>query len=163
MISIISAIAKNNCIGKENKLLWDLPEDMKHFRTITSLHPVIMGRKTFESIGRPLPNRRNIIITRDKKYLHHGVDVVHSLEEAFSLFKDSLQNEEVFIIGGAEIYKQSLGIADKLYITKVEKDFEGDAFFPEIKPEIWQEIAREEHEASEKNPIAFTFLEYIKK
>ena len=117
MISIIAAIGKNNELGKGNTLLWHMPADMKYFRDTTRGHAVIMGRKTFESLKEPLPNRKNIIITRDKNYLRHGVDVVHSLEEAINLSKNN--GEEVFIIGGAEIYKQAILIADKLYINHV--------------------------------------------
>jgi dihydrofolate reductase len=158
MISIISAIGKNNELGKKNELLWKFPADMKHFKEITSGHPVIMGRKTFESIGRPLPNRRNIVITRDKNYLRHGVDVVYSLEEALKLFET---NEEVFIIGGAEIYKQAMEFADKLYITNIEaEDKNADAFFPEIIPIVFGEISREEHLPDEKNPLSYSFVEY---
>lgn len=160
-LSIIVAIAENNAIGKENKLLWSMPEDMKHFREITSGHPVIMGRKTFESIGRLLPNRRNVIITREQNYKIENAEIKHSLEEAFDLFKD--KNDEVFIIGGAEIYKQALPYADKLYITKIEQNFEGDAFFPEIDEKIWQETSREEHEPNEKNLYKYTFLVYTKR
>src|SRR3990167_9676374 len=117
MISLIAAIGKNNELGKGNTLLWHMPADMKFFREKTKGHPVIMGRKTFESLSGPLPNRKNIVITRDKTYLRHGVDVVHSLDEATNLFK---KDEEIFVIGGAEIYKQAMNIADRLYITHVD-------------------------------------------
>ena len=127
MISIIVAIGKNNEIGKKNGLLWRSPADMKHFRKITMLHPVIMGRKTFESIGKPLLNRKNIVITRDANYKKEGVEIVHSLSGALDLFPD--KNEEIFVIGGEEIYKQVLPITDKLYITYVNGEFpEADAF-----------------------------------
>ncbi|HEY4513674.1 MAG TPA: dihydrofolate reductase [Candidatus Paceibacterota bacterium] len=159
MISLIAAIGKNNELGKGNTLLWSLPSDMKHFIKITTLHPVIMGRKTFESIGRPLPKRRNIVITRDVSYKKEGVEVVHTLAQALDLFPD--QNEEVFIIGGAEIYKQTMPIADKLYITHVgAEDKDADAFFPEIIPIVWNEISHEEHEADQANPIPYTFSVY---
>ena len=133
MISIISAIAKNNEIGQKNTLLWNLPADMKHFREITSGHTIIMGQKTFESIGRPLPNRRNIILTLDKNYLRHGVDVVYSLEELENLLKEERKDEEIFIIGGGMIYKLFIEKAEKLYITHVDAEFpDADTFFPKI-------------------------------
>jgi dihydrofolate reductase len=161
MISLIAAIGKNNELGKGNDLLWKLPIDQKFFRETTSGHPVIMGRKTFESLGRPLPNRRNVIITRDKKYKKAGVEITHSLEEALNLFKDS--KDEVFIIGGAEIYKQSMDIADRLYITHIQaEDKDADAFFPEIIPIVWNEISHIEHKADEKNIYPFTFSIYEK-
>jgi|SRR5665811_2315820 len=158
MISIITAIGKNNELGKGNTLLWYMPADMKYFRETTKGHPIIMGRKTFESIGNPLPNRKNIVITRNKNYLRHGVDVVHSLEEAISLFDDT---KEVFVIGGAEIYKQAMPLADRLYITHIDaKDKEADAFFPEIIPIVWNETSHQEHSKDEKNPHNYTFSIY---
>ena len=170
MISIISAIGKNNEIGRNNWLLWDLPADMKHFRETTKGKTVIMGQKTFESLGRsptgepmgkPLPNRRNIIITRDVKYKVPGAEVAHSLAGALDLFPD--QNEEIFIIGGGELYKQTMPIADKLYITRIEaEDKESDVFFPEIIPIVWNEISSEEHKRNEKNLFNYSFLVYEK-
>jgi dihydrofolate reductase len=160
MISLIAAIGKNNELGKGNTLLWQMPADMKHFIKMTSGHPVIMGRKTFESIGKPLPKRRNIVITRDLNYKKEGIEITHSLDEAFKLFK---KEEEIFIIGGAEIYKQTIGIADKLFITHIEaEDKEADSFFPEIIPIVWNEISHEEHKKDEKNPFNYTFSVYEK-
>ena len=159
MISLIAAIGKNNELGKGNDLLWKLPADQKHFREITTLHTVVMGRKTFESIGRPLPNRRNIVISRDVKYKKEGVEIVHSLSEALDLFPN--KNEEVFIIGGAQIYKEVMPIADKLYITHIQaEDRNADVFFPEIIPVVWNEISHEKHDPDEKNLIAYTFSVY---
>jgi len=161
MISIIAAIGKNNELGKNNTLLWHIPADMKHFREITYGHPVIMGRKTFESIGKSLPNRKNIVITRDVKYKKDGAEVVHSLAEALDLFPDT--NEEIFIIGGAEIYKQAMVVADRLYITHIEaKDSEADSFFPEIIPVVWNEVKHEEHKGGKENPFNYTFSIYKK-
>ncbi len=161
MISIIAAIGKNNELGKENKLLWSLPADMKHFREITSGHTVIMGRKTFESIGKPLPNRKNIVITRDENYKKEGIEVVHSLEDAISIARQGLA--EIFVIGGAEIYKQALPVADKLYITHVDAENKNaDTFFPEIIPILWNEISHEEHKKDDKNPHDYTFSVYKK-
>ncbi len=159
ILSFIAAIGKNNELGKGNDLVWRFPEDQKFFRETTSGHPIIMGRKTFESIGRPLPDRRNIVITRDKTYLRHGVDIAHSLDEALNLVKDT--ENEVFIIGGAEIFKQSMSMADKLYITHVEaEDKSADIFFPNINESEWQEVSREEHEMDEKNPYKYAFVIY---
>jgi len=159
-ISIIAAIGKNNEIGKENKLLWHLPADLKHFKEITSGHPVIMGRKTFESIGKALPNRRNIIITHDTTYKADGIEVAHSINEACGLCKNE---NETFIIGGAEIYKDAISFADKLYITEVDgQDKDADAFFPEIIPIVFGEEKREAHIADEKNPLNYSFVEYKK-
>ncbi len=162
MISLIAAIGKNNELGKNNTLVWSMPTDLKYFREKTSGHPVIMGRKTFESIGHPMPNRQNIIITRDKSYLRHGVDVVHSLEEALNLARVPLdKNEEIFIIGGQEIFKKAMPIADRLYITHIDaEDKDANVFFPEIIPVVWNEISREEHKKDEENPFDYTFSVY---
>lgn len=159
MISLIAAIGKNNELGKGNDLVFKLPADMKYFRDTTKGHTVIMGRKTFESIGKALPNRKNIVITRDKTYLRHGVDVVYSLEEALKSAKD--ENKEVFIIGGAEIYKQAMHLADKLYITHIDaKDKNADVFFPEIIPIVWNETSHQEHKKDSENPFDYTFSVY---
>ncbi len=168
-ISIIAVIGENNELGKNNKLLWRLKTDLKHFQETTSGHPIIMGRKTFESLGKALPNRRNIVITRDKNYLRDNVDIVHSIEEAFQLLRTSPQpspykgegEDEVFVIGGAEIYKQAFPFADKLYITHVEAtDKDADAFFPEIIPIVFGETNRERYDADEKNEKPYSFVEY---
>lgn len=163
MISIIVAIGKNNEIGKANALLWNLPADLKHFKEITSGHPVIMGQKTFESIGFPLPNRRNIVLTKDKSLKIEGVEIIYSPEEIFDLFPPESE-EEVFIIGGGQIYKIFIEKADKLYITHVDAEFpEADTFFPVINENIWQKISEEKHPADEKNKYPYSFVEYIKK
>jgi dihydrofolate reductase len=159
MISLIAAIGRNNELGKGNTLLWKMPADMEHFKRLTSLHAVIMGRKTFESIGNPLPNRRNVIITRDANYKQTGAEVVHSVSAALDLFPD--KSEEIFVIGGAEIYKQFMSIADRLYITHIDaEDGSADSFFPEIIPVVWNEISHEEHKRDEKNPLNYTFSVY---
>jgi len=161
MISIISAIGKNNEIGKKNGLLWDLPLDMKHFRETTSGHPIIMGQKTFESIGRPLPNRRNIVITLDKNYSHVGIEIVHSPEGLNVLLDKNIEN---FIIGGGQIYKLFIDKADKLYITHVNAEFpDADAFFPTIDMHIWEKTKSEKYEKDELNKYNLEFAEYIKK
>ncbi len=155
MISIIVAIAQNGVIGDNNSLLWHIREDMVHFRTLTSSHPVIMGRKTYESIGKPLPKRTNVVITRDTRLQIEGCTVVHSLEQATSLFDAS---EEIFIIGGAQIYAQALPIADRIYLTVVKHDYSGDSSFPEIDYTQWQEVEREEFESGEEFEHPFTFI-----
>lgn len=127
MISIIAALGKNRVIGKDNELLWPIPDDLKRFKEITTGHPVIMGSKTYESIGKPLPNRTNIVITRDKNYKAPGTFIAHSLEEAF----EKAGGGEIFVIGGAQIYSLALPHADKLYLTLIEDEKEGDAFFPD--------------------------------
>ena len=164
MISLIAAIGKNNEIGRKNELLWNLPADMKHFRETTSGHTVVMGQKTFESLGRPLPNRRNIVLTRDNSFNKEGVEIAHSLEEFDSLFRKTLKpEEEVFIIGGGQIYKLFMEKADKLYITHVDGEFlDADTYFPEIDKNKWRETSREEHKADEKNPLNYIFSVYEK-
>lgn len=167
ILSLIAAVAKNGVIGGSNTLLWDLPEDMKHFRDTTRGHTVIMGRKTFESIGKPLPNRRNIVITRDVNYLSEGIEVVSSLEEALRLaslehgreFEENQEDVEAFVIGGGEIYKQAIEKANKLYITEIHQDFDGDTLFPIIDKAIWEESSREDHI---ENAIPYSFVEYKK-
>ena len=170
ILSLISAVAKNGVIGGGNTLLWSLPADMKHFRDTTSRHTVIMGRKTYESIGKPLPNRKNIVITRDANYMREGVDVVNSLDEAIRLvtlehgkeFEENQDEVEAFVIGGGEIYKQAIDRAQKLYITEVHQDFDGDTRFPEIDNSIWREVHRADYEPDEKNSIPYSFVEYKK-
>jgi dihydrofolate reductase len=158
-ISIIAALDENNVIGKDNKLIWHLPADLKHFKELTTGHHLIMGRKTWESIGsKPLPNRTCIVITRDKNYKAEGGILAYSLEEALSLVKN---DEEVFIAGGAEIYKQAMGLAHKLYITRVHHSFNGDAFFPVIGKE-WFEAINNDFEKDEKNKYDFSLCEYEK-
>lgn len=162
MISLIAAIGKNNELGKKNALLWNMPTDTKYFRDTTKGHTVIMGQKTFESMGgKPLPNRRNIVVTRNKEFKHEGVEVSHSLEETMESFKNT--SEEVFVIGGGEVYKQTIAGANRLYITHVDGEFpDADAYFPEIIPVVWNETKHEEHGTDDKNPYAYTFSVYEK-
>lgn len=174
-ISIIVGIGKNNEIGKNNSLLWHMPNDLKHFKEITSGKTIIMGRKTFESIGRPLPNRRNIIITRDANYSKNlpleqkeQIEITHSLEQALEKANLGAQlpseTNEVFIIGGAEIYKQAISLADKLYITEIHNsDKDADVFFPIIDKNIWQETKRDSFIKDEKNKFDYSFVEYERK
>jgi dihydrofolate reductase len=152
--SIIVAIAKNNAIGKDNKLLWYLPNDLKHFKDVTTGHTVIMGRKTYESVGKPLPKRRNIVVTRQAISIE-GCEVVPSIEAALALCADE---EEVFIVGGAEIYRQSVPLTDRIYLTKVDQDFDGDTFFPELNAAEWKETERENFEPDDKNKLKYSFI-----
>ena len=161
MISLISAIGRNNELGKGNDLLWKLPADMEHFKKITSLHTVLMGRKTFESIGHPLPNRRNIVITRDVNYRKEGIEIAHSLSEALDMVGNN--QEEIFIIGGGDLYTQTMPIADKLYITHIDaEDKDANTFFPEIIPVVLNEISHQEHKKDSKNPFNYPFSVYDK-
>lgn len=156
MISIIVAKAQNNVIGSKNDLPWYLPADLKHFREITTGHTVVMGRTTFESIvatlHKPLPNRKNVVITRDQTFSYPDVDAIHDIESIHDL-------GDVFIIGGAEIYKQTIDMADTLYVTDVHADINGDAYFPTIDSS-WQEISRDPHQADDKNQYDYDFVIY---
>lgn len=154
IVSIVVAIAQNNAIGKNNQLLWHLPKDLKHFKDITSGHTVIMGRKTYESVGKPLPNRRNIIITR-QNIVVEGCEVVNSIEDALKLCTGET---EVFIVGGAEIYKQAMALTDRIYLTIVHQEFDADTYFPEIKETIWKETERQDHESDEKHLFPYSFI-----
>lgn len=160
MITIIAAIAKNNALGKNNQLIWHLPADLKRFKQVTLNHHIIMGRKTFESLGKPLPNRTSIIITRNKNYKAEGCIVVNSLTDAL---KVAAVDENPYILGGAEIYKQAIEIADKLDITFVHHNFEADAFFPKIDTTIWKETSRQDFKADEKNKYDYSFVSFEKK
>ena len=158
-ISLIAAMGKNKVIGNNNRLIWNVPEDMKHFRELTKNKPVIMGRKTFESIGKPLPQRTNIVITRDKNYKKNGCIVVHSVKESLDAAKGA---NEIMVIGGAQIYKEFLPIADKIYLTIIDEDFDGDAHFPEFSKSEWKETKREELK-NDKYKFDFVDFERIKK
>lgn len=158
MISLIAAVAKNRAIGKDGQLLWHLPEDMRYFRETTRGKPVIMGRKTWESLPdsfRPLPGRKNIVISRNPSYDAAGGTLVGSLEEAL---RQTEENEEVFVIGGADIYRQALPLAHRLYLTEVAQDFDADAFFPEYRGSEWKEVSRSEQKS--KSDIDFAFAVY---
>jgi dihydrofolate reductase len=156
MTAIIVAVAQNNVIGDKNTLLWHISEDLKHFKTVTTGHPVVMGRKTFESLGRPLPNRRNIVITRQQIAIE-GVEIAHSIEEALQLFRP---DEQVFIIGGAQIYEQALPLCDTFYLTRVLHDYQGDTHFPAWDEEQWRLTWQELHECGKDYPHPFTFERY---
>lgn len=156
IVSAIAAAAKNRVIGDDGQIPWYLPADLKYFKRKTLNHHVIMGRKTYLSLGKPLPNRTNIILTRDPFFVASNCLIAHSIEEALSLAYDNGE-EEAFIAGGAEIYKQSLPFWDRLYLTEVEIEPEGDAYFPEIDHDNWKLISSDHHEPDPKNKIPFTF------
>ena len=161
MLTIIAAVSENNALGKDNQLLWHLPEDFKRFKTLTSGHYIIMGRKTFESFPKPLPNRTHIIITRQNDYqAPEGCIVVSSLEKAMELCP---ANEEAFVIGGGEIYQQALDIVDKIDVTRVHTTIDADTFFPEIDTNIWKLVFEEFHPKDEKHAFDFTFLTYVRR
>ncbi len=156
MIALVVARAENRVIGKNNQLIWRLPADLKFFKNLTTGHPIIMGRKTFESIGKPLPNRTNIIITRQEDFEAEGCLVAHSLAEGLMMAQQ--MDSDIFVIGGAEIYKQAMFLADTIYLTEVHQTFDGDTFFPEIDTVLWQESSREEFKADEKNAYDYAFV-----
>jgi dihydrofolate reductase len=161
MLTIIAAVSENNALGKDNQLLWHLPEDFKRFKTLTSGHYIIMGRKTFESFPKPLPNRTHIIITRQLDYTaSEGCIVVPSFEKAIELCP---KNEEAFVIGGGEIYQQSLELVNKIDITRVHTSLEADTFFPAIDTTKWKLVFEEFHPKDEKHDYDFTFLTYVKR
>jgi dihydrofolate reductase len=161
-ISVIVAMANNGTIGKDNQLLWKLSDDLKLFKKRTSGHAVIMGRKTFESIGKPLPNRINIVISRSKTYHAEGCFIANNLEKALEIAKEQSNEEEVFVIGGEQIYKLAEKIANKLYLTKVNASLEGDAFFDMNSYLKWQIIAEQDYLKSEKNEFDFKVIEMVK-
>ncbi len=162
MLSIIVAISKNNVIGKDNKLIWHLPEDLKRFKKLTTGHTIIMGRKTFESLGRVLPNRKHIVITNNANIQieDENVELIHDIK---MLNKYINSEEENFIIGGATIYKLLMPYAKKMYITRINEEFEGDVYFPELDKKVWKEIEREKGIRNEKNPFNYEYVTYIRK
>jgi dihydrofolate reductase len=160
MLTIIAAAAENDALGKDNDLVWHLPNDFKRFKKLTTAHHIIMGRKTFESFPEPLPNRIHVVITRNKNYKKFGAVVVHSLREALELAKN---DDQPYIIGGGEIYKQSLEYADKIELTRVHAEVTADTFFPNIDEYKWELINEEHHPKDEKHEYAFTYLTYIRK
>ncbi|GAA5179854.1 dihydrofolate reductase [Niveibacterium umoris] len=158
-LALIAAVAQNGTIGRDNALPWRLRDDLKRFKALTLGHPVVMGRKTWESLGRPLPGRRNIVVTRQPGLVLEGAEVVHSLDEALAGCNDA---DTVFVIGGAQLYREALGRADALYLTEVGADVEGDAHFPPIGDAGFREVARESHAAGEGNEHPFSFVDYIR-
>lgn len=162
MLSLIVAMDKNNVIGKENGMPWHLPNDLKHFKETTLGHTMIMGRKTFDSIGRVLPGRKTVVLTRSEQTFPAEVEVIHSLEEIHTLQKAN-ESEELFVIGGGELFKEMLPHADKLYVTVIDEAFEGDVYFPEIDPTIWEEVSKEKGLKDEKNIYDYYFIKYNRK
>ncbi|MDM5284956.1 dihydrofolate reductase [Peribacillus frigoritolerans] len=161
MISLIVAMDQNRVIGKNNKLPWHLPADLQYFKKVTMGHPIVMGRKTFESIGRVLPGRENVIVTRNQEFKAEGCVVLHDIAQ-IKMFADN-HEEEVFVIGGAEIFKEILPFTDRLYITEIHEIFEGDTFFPEIDENEWDEISSNPGSIDEKNRFAHDFIILQKK
>ena len=155
MLSIIVAASENNVIGKDNQLLWHLPDDLRHFKRTTRGHHVIAGRKTFESQGKPLPERTNIIITRNPEYKAEGCLMVDSLDKALDLARG---DDEPFIIGGEQIYRLALPRVDRIYLTRVHAELEGDTFFPDLDMDQWKEVSRTYHEKDERHDHPFTIL-----
>lgn len=162
---IVVACARNRVIGVDNRLPWHLPGDLAHFKRVTLGKPVIMGRKTFESIGRPLPGRSNLVVTRNPQWQAAGVRVCHSLDEAIALGRECAKRDgvaEMALIGGAELYAQALNKTQKIYLTEVDCEPEGDAVFPELNPDDWLEVRRQVHPADDCNEIGFKTVELVK-
>ena len=155
-LSLIAAIARNRTIGLNNTLPWHLPEDLRHFRALTTGHHIIMGRKTYESLGRLLPERSTVIVTHNTEYAIDGAVVAHTLEQALEA---SAGDDEAFIIGGARLYQDGLKLAQKMYITEIDSDFAGDVFFPEFDLAEWQEIRREPQVSAQGLPFAYVIYE----
>jgi dihydrofolate reductase len=159
-ISLIVAMAKNRTIGINNTLPWRCPEDLKHFKALTMGHHMIMGRKTFDSIGKALPGRTTVIVTRNNNLSIDGCVIAHSLQEAMNACTG---DEEIFIVGGAELYRLSLDLVDKLYVTEIQQDVQGDAHFPEFDHSQWQETSRDIREQELPQPLAYHFVTYTRK
>ena len=159
-VTIIAALSRNRVIGRANRLPWQISDDLKRFKALTLGHPVIMGRKTYESIGRPLPGRDNIVITRSRKFSAPGCRVVHSLEAALA---ESSGVDEVFVIGGEQIYASALPRADRLQLTEVDADIDGDAYFPDFDRKPWREVKREPRSTLDPQPLRYDFVTYEKR
>jgi dihydrofolate reductase len=158
-ISFIFAMDRNRAIGKDNQLPWHLPADLKFFKTVTMGHPILMGRKTYQSIGKPLPGRLNVVITQDPNFTAEGCEIVHSADEAAARF----QQQELFVIGGAEIFRLFLPQADRMYITQIEHEFAADTFFPDVNIAEWTLVSSEQGVQDEKNPYLYYFQIYQRK
>ncbi|HVI51075.1 MAG TPA: dihydrofolate reductase [Candidatus Sulfotelmatobacter sp.] len=159
MISMIVAVAANGTIGKDNKMPWHLSEDLKYFKRVTMGKPVVMGRKTYESIGKPLPGRPNVVITRDPHWSVDGVEITHSVADALALAERLAGGGEVMVIGGGEIFNAAAARAQRLYYTEIKAAYDGDAFFPKPDPALWREVSRDEHDG--EPPYAFLILDRI--
>ncbi len=162
-ISIIVAAARNGAIGLENELLWHLPDDFRRFKKMTSGHPVVMGRKTFESLGRPLPRRSNIVISRHPDFSPEGAVRVDSLEAALALAEEAPGSGEIFVIGGGEIYRQAFPLVSRIYLTEVHAELEGDTYFEIPDPSQWEVVRRELHPADERHLYSFEYLDMVRK
>lgn len=156
-ISLIVAMARNRVIGAKNALPWHLPSDLKHFKVLTMGHHIVMGRKTYESIGRPLPGRTSVVVTRNADYAPPGVITVNSLEAAISACGN---DSEIFVIGGAQLYRQAIALADRIYLTEIDADISGDAYFTELDGKQWLETERASHIQDENNPYSYHFVVY---
>lgn len=155
-VSLIVAVCLHGEIGKEGRMPWHLPADLKHFKATTLGKPVLMGRKTLEAIGRPLPERRNLVLTRDGSFRAEGCEAVHSIQEALQLAADAT---ELMVIGGGEVYRMAWAKADRVYLTRIQAEVEGaDTFFPALNPREWREVSRDDHRADLKNPFDYSFL-----
>lgn len=159
-LTLIVARARNGVIGKNNAMPWKIPGEQAYFKRVTMGHPIIMGRKTWESIGRPLPGRRNMVVTRNSSYLAPGAEVVSDLDAALARCNEA---EEAFVIGGAELYKAALPRADRLLITEIDHDFEGDTYWPTPESSVWREAAREHHAPVPERPFAVDYVEYVRR
>ncbi len=159
-ISLIAAMAQNRTIGINNTLPWRLPGELKYFKAVTMGHHILMGRKTYESIGKPLPGRTTVIITRNAGYTAEGCIIANSIDAAIHA---SASDNEIFFVGGAELYSQALAVADRLYLTEIQKDYEGDAHFPEFDYNQWHEVKREKHKVDEPDGLAYHFVVYDRK
>ncbi|GAB3888190.1 dihydrofolate reductase [Spirosoma agri] len=168
-ISLIAAVAQNGVIGNNNDMPWHLPDDFAFFKRKTLHHPIIMGRKSLDALGKPLPKRTNIVITRNPDFSASGVTVVHTLDDALAEAKGAMQtdsdllSDEIFVIGGAEIYTIALPLATTLYLTEIHKAYEGDAVFPSFDKDEWQEVSRQPHPSDERHAVSFDFVEYDRK
>ena len=156
-VSLVAAVAENNVLGKENQLPWHLPADLKYFKQLTTGHHVLMGRKTWESIGKPLPNRVSLVVSRSEDFKAEGATVAQSIEEGIDTARKA-DETELFIIGGGEIFRLAMPLADRIYLTRIDHYFEGDVFFPEIDAELWKETESKSFEADEKNPYGYRFI-----
>jgi dihydrofolate reductase len=166
VIVLVAAVAENGVIGRDNTLPWRIKSDLQYFKSITMGRPVVMGRKTFESIGKPLPGRTNIVITRDKEFSAPGISVAHDIDEALALARSDAKARgagEIAVIGGTEIFKQTLPLADKLALTIVHARPEGDTFWPEIDPKEWQEVERKPQVKGPQDDCDFTFVTYVRR
>ncbi len=159
-LSLIVAMARNRTIGIDNTLPWRCPEDLKHFKTLTMGHHMIMGRKTYDSIGKPLPGRTTVVVTRNNDLEIAGCVIAHSLKEAVALCGD---DSEIFVVGGAELYRQAIALVDTLYITEIQQDVEGDAHFPEFDMSEWKEVSRDIRTQEAPQPLSYHFVTYRRK